>query len=431
MNYINEWLFAAQAYEGTGGFSTGGEIEQYGRESDTKYEDRQELAKREYENIFDSKISRYVGYLFKSTPQRDTSNVLLTAIKDDVNRRRESADIFFNTFAKNGKVRGVNLLLIDSPTQQPESLQEQVEKRIAPYFVEILPERVIEYKLDAFGAFDYIAFGEEIDNGEYGTPSVEQIVRYYDKKEWRVYDGKGHVTDFGDHGLTICPVLIFSEKGKFESLGEFTQLSGMSKRLYNLESEHKELLRGQTFSLLTVWTEKGSAPDIKVGVDSTLMYSGDHPPAFISSDAAQAQTYENKIIKVKEAMDRVAYDVSTSSGQEAGIALEIKFESLNSSLSGYAQRLEDVERQAWDIVCDKLGISRDSIDILYNMEFSISDINSEIETLDSISRVADLPLYKAAKLKSIVKEDLKSIETETLDAIFAEIDTAAKMTEVI
>lgn len=225
-------------------------------------------------------------------------------------------------------------------------------------------------------------------------------------------------------------MLIFSEKGSFESIGEFGQLAGMSKKLYNLESEHKEMLRGQTFSLLTVWTEKGSKPDIKVGVDSALMYSGDHPPAFISSDAQQAEVYKGKISDVKQSMDRVAYDVSTTQANESGISLEIKFQGLNSSLSSFAQRVEDLERQAWDLVCEKLNITPESITITYNMEFAITDISREIEVLDGVNRIVDLPLYRSAKLKSIIKEDLKSVEMEELDAIFAEIDTMAKMSEI-
>ena len=93
--------------------------------------------------------------------------------------------------------------------------------------------------------------------------------------------------------------------------------------------------------------------------------------------------------------------------------------------------MENTERKVWDIICKKLGINREQISVRYNLEFAISDLNSEIETLDSINTIADLPKYRAEKLKSIVKEDLKSSERETLSDIFEEIDSAAKISEVI
>ena len=431
VNFISEWGFAAEAYNSTGGFADGKELDQFGRETDAKYEDRQESSKREYENIFDSKVSRYTGYLFKTLPIRETNDSILTGIKEDMNRRGESADIFFANFAKNGKVRGVNLLLVDSPDTVADNREDQIKKRISPYMVEILPERVTEYKIDEFGAFEYVAFSDSLDNSTYGQIEVEDIIRYYDKEVWRIYDSGGVMLDEKPHGLKVCPVLIFSEKGKFESLGEFSQLGGMSKRLFNLDSELKLLLRGQTFSILTLWAEKGSKPEISLGTDNALLYSGDHPPAFISSDAAQAATYETKIIKVKESMDRVAYDISTTAARESGIALEVKFAALNASLNSYAQRMESLERKAWDLICIKLGVSEEAIGISYTLEFSITDVLNELEILDNVNKIMDLPQYRSIKMKTIISEDLKSLEQAEKDSINSEIDNAAKMTEII
>ena len=431
MNYIDEWLYVAQAYNGTDGFADGTAIEKFGRESDDAYDARKEISNKEYENIFVSKVSRYCGYLLKKTPYRESAHNLIQPILADINRRGESANVFISNFTKNAKARGVNLVLVDSPKETGTDMQEQINNRLLPYVVEILPERVLEYKLNEFGAFEYVAFSDSMDNSTYGNIDTEDIVRYYDTTEWRVYDKEGIIIDSGLHGLSVCPVLIFSEKGEFESLGEFSQLAGMSKRLFNLDSEEKQLLRGQTFSLLTVFTEKGSTPEITIGTDSVLMYSGDHPPTYISSDASQAGTYATKRIDIKESMDRVAYDVSTSMSAESGISLEIKFEGLNSSLNSFAQRVEDLERRVWDLICIKIGIPLDSITIVYNMDFSISDLSSELDTLERINAIVDLPQYKAAKLKGVIKEDLKSSEDETLDSIFEEIEDMAKMTEVI
>jgi hypothetical protein len=183
------------------------------------------------------------------------------------------------------------------------------------------------------------------------------------------------------------------------------------------------MLRGQTFSILTIWTEKGSKPEISLGTNNALLYSGDHPPAFISSDSTQAQTYEFRIEKIKEAIDRVAYDVTTGKAAESGISLEIKFEGLNTSLNSFAKRMEDFEQRVWGVICEKMGIDSSAITVSYNGNFSIKDIEAAIATLDAVNRVADLPQYKAAKLKSIVKDDLIGTDAETIDIVLDEITT--------
>jgi len=436
-NYISEFQFVSDAYNSDGGFYNGSCLDKFKRESDgtvsvadNAYQDRKDASKREYEDIFSSKVSRYIGYLFKSPPQRESDNELIAGIKKDANLRSDTINVFMSDFAKNMKARGVNLLLVDTPNTLADNMQEQIKHRLSPYFVEILPERVTEYKLDNFGQFEYVSFSDTIDNSEYGNTEVDEIVRYYDKTEWRIYDMDGAILDRKDHGFKVCPVLIGSEKGSFESLGEFAQLAGLSKRLFNLNSEKKLMLRGQTFSILTVWTEKGSEPTINLGIDNALLYSGDHPPSYISSDVAQAQEYSSEIEEVKESMDRVAYDVSTTSAQESGIALEIKFESLNSSLNSFAQKMESLERSAWALATEALGLQEETIMVTYNLDFAITDLTSDIATLDSIDNITDLPKYRAAKLKKIVTEDLKGTEDEVLDDILTEIDDAAKVSEV-
>jgi len=64
------WDFSKEAYFGNGGFLDGSYIDKYVREDDTKYENRQEIAY--YTNVFASKVNRFVGYIYKKLPVRNT-----------------------------------------------------------------------------------------------------------------------------------------------------------------------------------------------------------------------------------------------------------------------------------------------------------------------------------------------------------------------
>ncbi len=433
MDYIKVWKEASDAYNGEGGYYDGSNIDRYGRESDEKYLSRKKMANNNYENIFQSKVSRYVGYVFKIPPVRITDNEMLKQIMKDIDNSGSSANIFFKNFGKNMKVRGVNLLLVESPKQISSNMKDQLKNRELPYLVEINPERLASYQLTPFGAFKYVAFYDtvikETTQDISQMPEKEVIIRYYDENEWRIYDDLNNIIDSGAHGLGICPVLIGAEKGKLESTGEFTQLTGMSKTLYNLNSELREMLRGQAFSILTMFKQSGAAAKIDLGVSNVLFYDGDKAPAFISADAAQAGTYETRIEKVEASMDRVAFDVSTTASKESGIALEIKFEGLNASLNSFAQTLEALECNAWEIITHKLSLPEDAITVSYSLDFSISDLDKEISNFSAINQEMDIPLYRAEKMKQLVSEDLEGIDNDILQEIFAQIDVYAKQEE--
>jgi len=376
------WAFAKEAFEGSGGFADGSYIDKYPRESDEKYLERQKIAY--YENMFAPKINRYIGYLFKQTPTRTTNNSLIKKIFDDVDNKGDNIDVFMSNFAKNAKVRGVNLLLVDMPKNLPLNLKDQIENRKLPYFVEILPERVTGFKLDEFGKFEYVMFSDVIDNSTANKEEIINIKRYYDKTSWAVIDEDNKIIDQGAHNLGVCPLLIFSENGEFPIIGEFTQIASLAKRHYNLLSELDEILRSQTFSILAINADNPSDVEIKLGTDNAIAYAKDlNPPQFIAPPAAPAEIYQNKIKDIEAQIDKIAYDISTNQSQESGIALDIKFQGLNSSLSNFSIRLNDLENRAFDVICKYLGINNDVV-ITYPKTFSIIDTQKEIAVLEEM-----------------------------------------------
>lgn len=425
--YIKRWEFAAEAHEGNGGFETGDYIEQYKREVDEKYQSRKKSAV--YVNLFAQKIARYIGYLYRRPPARSTKSDLIRLIFDDADKMGNSADVFFSGFAAEAKVRGAGLLLVDMPADVPATLASQKEQRAVPYFVAIRPEAITDYRLDRFGNFVYIRYSDTIDESTPGEKETRGVIRHYDTEGWKVIDGED-VIESGEHGLGVCPVISFSEKGIFPSIGEFTQVAGLAKRHYNLKSELDEILRSQTFSLLTMQGEPPAKDEMKLSTDNAIFYPPEMDrPDFIAPPAAPATVYQSEIESVESSINQVTYDIDTTKSAESGIALQIKFQGLNGSLSNFAMRLEDLESRAFDIACKYLGIDNDVM-ISYPREFHVLDVPKEIETLDAIKQMGyQLPTYEAQKLKRIVQNDLGGVDDETMERITAEIDDALKATE--
>jgi len=425
--YQKFWLLAYEAYKGIGGFADGTYLDKYTRESDDKYENRQRVAY--YTNLIAPNLNRYVGYLYKNPPVRTAKNKLLTTFIDDCDNAGNSLDVFMSNIAAEIKIRGVGLVLVDMPeTLKATTLEEQLNNREIPYLKFIQPESVVDYKLDKFGKFEYISFYDTITDPSDLTQDII-VVRYFDKLGWKILDSQDNIIKQGEYNLQKCPVILVSETGEFLDTGEFTQVAQLAKRHYNLNSELDELLRGQTFSILTVQTDMSpdSETEINIGTDNALFYGqGLDRPDFIAPSSDPAVTYMNKIKEVEKTIDRIMYNINTNEARESGISLQMKFQGLNSSLSKFAARLEDAERRIFEIVCDWLGIPYD-YDIVYNKEFDITDIVKELNVLDGIRQLGyDIPTYEQLKMQKIIANDLGSLDPETAAQIKAEIEDNLK-----
>jgi len=422
--YKEMWQVAVNAYNAQGGFYDKNYLDKYPREGNDKYKERQKVAY--YENIFKQKVEKYVGYLFKQKPIRTSSSDLIKIIFDDVDKKGNAIDIFMSNFASMAKVRGTMLLLIDMPKEIPTTLKEQKEQRALPYFVPIEPERIIKYKIDKFGKFEWILYEDIIDNSTLDNEDIKKIQRYYDTTKWAIYEDDT-IIEQGEHNLGVCPVLQFTESGEFPSVGEFTQIGDISKRLFNLNSELDEILRSQTFSILTIQARTPKDVEINIGTDNAISYGAEmNKPEFIAPPEAPAKTYQERIEKLEKRINEITYDIATTAAKESGIALQIKFQGLNSSLAKFAQKLNDLELRAFDIICRYLDIKND-IEITYPKDFNITDIMQEINVLESIKDLGyTLPTYEKQKLNSIIKNDLGSLGDDVIKQINSEIEDNLK-----
>ncbi len=414
------WIFANDAYLGTGGFDDKSYIDKHTRESDDKFTERKKIAI--YTNKFVQKVGRYTGYLFKTSPIRISSDKMIQEIFADCDNTGSSMSVFMSSFAKGAKVRGTGIVLVDMPSELSDNVSDQIENRELPYFVNIKPEDIESYKLDRFGNFVYVAYNDTIDESTYETESIRNIIRYYDSTEWKVYEDD-KVIESGVHGLGVCPIQFFGENGVFPDVGEFTQVSGIAKKMFNLDSEMDDIMRGQTFSILTLNADNPSDVTITLSTDNAIKYGqGMDRPGFIAPDASPADIYEKKLMAKEDDMNAITYDISTGLSAESGLALSIKFQGMNGSLSNFASRLEDFEKRLFDVAARYLGITPE-IEIMYPTEFNVTDIEQEIATLDAIKAMGyTLPNYERLKLKSIVGSDLTNVSDDQLVDVYKEID---------
>lgn len=402
----------------------------YPRESDSKYGSRNALAK--YENHLSSACKRFAGFLSRRRPVRDgIEKPLVKLMVENADLRGQGLDAFFSAFAREAKARGSMLLVIDKPEGEPAtSLADQIERRRVPYVRMAAPETVVEFRTDPdSGLFLSITLacrewwgGEEID-----------VERDYDLTGWKVRKaGSDEVLAQGDHGFKACPVLAFTENGgPFPQVGEFAQVADLSMAIFNKRSEKDELLRSQTFSLLTLHVPAEQSDFFEsvkdkvtatIGTNSMLIHPGDQP-AFIAPESGPAETYAKDIEALEAAIRRISMEESTenSAQAESGVARRLRFEALNSDLAGFALQLQQLEQRLWALFDNALG-TKHGVTTAWPTDFNLADVQGEIDILLGMQTTGFPPAVLNAKRKAIVATEFDSASEEDKAAMNEAID---------
>lgn len=295
----------------------------------------------------------------------------------------------------------------------------------------LIVARLTEYALGADGRFDFVAFA-----GSYEVPGgkVLPVVWRFDRLGWLVRDTEGEVLDAGEHPLGECPVLIFTERGSYPCFGRFAPIADLSRRAFNMQSELDEILRSQTFSLLTMQVPDTSTDEEKIaaarvagttiGTSNLMVHSG-ATPAFIAPPEGPARVYLDRIAAVERRMAELGLDVKGPNAQESGVALQQRFHALNAALATYAGRMEDLERRAWELARRWLGMTT-APEVSWPRDFSVADVVAELDVLRQM-RDAGMPdEVIAEQMRRVVGIQFAGLEPERQDDILASIDETAQ-----
>ncbi len=468
---LRRFAFLAEAFDGSGGFApaVSWETEQlqtktqagevitasrrvpktsgpnhltpYQRESVEKFAGRSSLAV--YENHLREACERFVGFLGRKKPQREGTNApLVQLLVKDADLKGTPLDEFLTTFALKAKARGSMLLLVDLPAieRQEEgkegeagamSLRQQIDTRAVPFLRAIEPETVVDFEVDDdTGLFEWV----EIRAVEEIAGKAEKCVRRWDAEKWQVIH-EGKVVEEGEHKFGKCPVLAFTENGDaFPVVGKFAQIADLSRDIFNLDSELRELLRSQTFSILTMQVPPESAglfdpmaTAASIGTHSMLIHQG-ITPAFVSPDSGPAEVYMKKIEQRQASIKRIAMeDASSDQGgaNESGVARKLRFERLNADLATFAGRMRSLEAQVWGLFHSALG-TENRVVTVWPTDFNLTDTVAELDILASMQGCAFPTEVIAAKQAAIVDAEFDAMPDAERAALKAAVNEQAQ-----
>lgn len=413
------------AYFGTGGFENGMYLNKHKRESKEDYTYRRKNAY--YLNYFAPIVNALVDPIFKKNPLRDYHGTAERIIKNfsmDVDASGTNIQLFIKRAAVMAKVYGISFIVVDNVrNSNSRSLQEMLQRRQFPYAYVLEPENLAEYGIDKTGDLEYIKF-KEIACIESGTVQYRYV--YFDRKSWKIW-GDGISLQQGTHNLGCVPVVpLFSrmlEQKTMRPAPELLPIARTAKALFNHCSWLGEILRNQTFPLLTI--PSLDANDLVIGTNNALGYNPDysHEPGFIAPPSDPATILQNQIASLVQEMYRMAnlsFIISTTQNNNSGIARQWEFERTNQQLANFAAQCAHAETAVMNLVAK--WVNEDiTYTVAYPDNFGIVDITEELTQAQAVLDMGLGDGLREEVLKKVLAAYCPDIPDERFDELVEQL----------
>lgn len=383
-----EYQLLRDAYYGTGGFATGSYLNKHKRESKEDYQFRQ--ANAYYLNYFSPIVNALVDPIFKRQPLRDyqgPASATIKAFLEDVDTAGADIHTFMKRAAIMAKVYGVSFIVVDNASERrSRTVAEMLQQREIPFAYVLGPQALEEYGIDQTGSLLYVRFKEvaSIKDGTY-----QYRYTYYDRTKWEIW-GDNLMKSSGEHGLGCVPVIpLFPrmlEQRTMKPTPELEPIARTAKALYNHCSWLGEILRNQTFPLLTI--PSLDVNDLVVGTNNALGYLPDssHAPAFIAPPSDPATILQNQIASLIQEMYRMAslsFVISTTQNNNSGIARQWEFERTNQQLANFAMQCARAETEVMELVARWVN-SDITYTVSYPDDFGIVDVTDQLAQAQAV-----------------------------------------------
>lgn len=443
-----QYRLLLDAYEGSGGFLTGGYLWKYPNEESDEFKERQQQAR--YHNYYRELVNIYARHVFRENVSREAKGVPeLETWWQNVDGAGTSIGDFMKRGAKLALSTGIAGALVDkdpTPATGPSRAEDR-GKVIASWFSAPVIEDWDMHagELVAVKLLEAKARASILDPVPIGTAGKQYL--FWTTEAWARFDANGEVVNASDasqqNTLGLVPLAIVRPDPSAEHPFIGQALGGnanLFRAHYNRCSEEDEVLRDQAFSLLTVSVpEDGNVEEAKTqigtGIGTTRAVVVKGQVDYKTPDMQAPEQIRKNIEGLVKEIHRVAHVKfeRDSLDAESADAIRLQHTELNEMLANLGAELQATERQiakcwyAWTHPGDRATIEAEfaklEITISYPKEFFVADLLQELEKwAKAIAMDMGLTFEKEAK-KHIARQLLKDWPQKTLDAIVQEIDT--------
>lgn len=472
---LHYWNFLLQSYEGgiayTNGFvspvmassdgviqvkvngvvlkdKTGGNLFKHKKERHEDYKERIDMSY--YYNFCAPIIDIYTNHLFKESVNEDWGNIenLIDDRKDDIDRKGSSIIEFRKETAELAQLYGHVFVVTDKPSTDRNivSLAQQKEEGLFPYLTLFHPQDVLNWALDEFGQPYWVMLRESmngnIDPFAFNAKNTDMVqYRLWTRTEWILFNSSFEEIGKANHPCGKVPIdIVYNKPSKkcrnFLGISEIADIAFITRDIYNKCSELNEIIRNQTFAILTLQGKSTDYDELSVGTSKALLYPRDsQQPGYISPASENATVLMTQIDRQVHKIFQLAKLEGGTASQEkqvdsqSGISKAFDFQETNSALAKKAGHMEDAEMRIWDTFARWEGQKSFEGSISYSRDFNIQDLNQDLDEAEKLIRMQLGREFNIQIKKEIIKKKFPRITDEDREKMIKEVEDKEGKTE--
>lgn len=395
------------------------------------------------------KIARLITQFALATPPTRSGGTI--ELEEDFSRTGLRANEIMCQFSTLLNVYGSAFLVIEMPSFTGKvDPQRKKQERLRPYVMALSPLAVPDYAFGEDGRLLWAIVDEEVTlNSDPFKPATTcRRRRLWTRNEWRLFEWDNSSSQVklvanGKHNLGVVPIIMAQEPDGFGLSANhwFEDVVRVSDSIMNNDSEAQMNIIKQMFGLLVISENfaRKADPRRESGTKNSEKFSHvlarsaaiwESPDErgisrYISPSGVETMQIreQNKILK-QEMFDVVGLAVSREVNYaQSAESKAWDFQNVRQFLACRVELLEQFETQAWEIM--KLWDSTVDIpQVVYNRDFTITDLKDSVAGLLDLSQISDLPAYRnqIAKTAVTMLEKYRQLSTTERDELLSAIN---------
>jgi hypothetical protein len=419
----SKWAFYMDSYRGGHAYKSKNYLTRYTFESNEQYKSR--IEQTPLDNHCASIVQIYTSFLFAEAPTRQFGKLqndpVLADFLEDADREGRSWDNFMKQASILASVYGHAWIIVDRPSLEVSTRQEEIDNGIRPYVSVINPLNVLDWEYTRFdNGITELTFLKVVEGENHYK------CYYADRTDTVALSEDGNTVDVQSvpnpyNKITAVPVYTQRDYTQGIGISDIGDISDMQRAIFDENSEIEQIIRLSSHPSLvkTASTQAGAGAGAIIQIDEDM--DPGLKPYLLQPDAESLDSIRASIGDKVEAINRMSNvgairTIETKS--MSGVAMETEFRLLNARLAEKADNLELAEEQVWQLVATMSGTNWDGT-IKYPDSFNAHDTENDLAVLEKA-----LLLTKNPKLVEKIEEKIAMLIIDNSDDLNEVLDSA-------